>query len=80
MAQVETDIIDTIATVYSLQTRCHLVLGFQSTVEWTTLRIRNMTFGILPVGVVMCVLAVEYDEVAFSDLSVAVPWQERLVH
>ena len=30
-----------------------------------------MAFGILPVGVVMC-------EVAFSDLSVAVPWLERL--
>ena len=37
-------------------------------------------FGILPVslGVVICARTVEHDEVAFSDLSVAVPWRERL--
>ena len=34
-------------------------------------------FGILPVGVVMCVRAVEHDEVAFSDLSIAVSWLTR---
>ena len=32
-------------------------------------------FGILPVGMVMFAQAVEHDEVAFSDLSVAVPWR-----
>ena len=31
-------------------------------------------FGILPVGVVMCVGPVEHGKVAFADLSVAVPW------
>ena len=30
------------------------------------------------VGVVMCTRAVEHDEVVLSDLSVAVPWRERL--
>ena len=36
-------------------------------------------FGILPLGVWYCVLGpVEHDEVAFSDLTVAVPWQERV--
>ena len=36
-------------------------------------------FGILPVGVVMCAQAVEYDEVASLDLSIAVSWRKRLV-
>ena len=35
-------------------------------------------FGTLLVGVVMCARAVEHDEVAFSDLFIAVPWRERL--
>ena len=35
-------------------------------------------FGTLLVGVVMCAWAVEHDEVAFLDLFVVVPWQERL--
>ena len=34
--------------------------------------------NILPVGVVIYAQAVEHNEVTFSDLSVAVPWQERL--
>ena len=35
-------------------------------------------FSVLLVGMVTCAWAVEHDEVAFSDLSIAVPWQERL--
>ena len=35
-------------------------------------------FDILPVGVVICARAVQHDEVASSDLSVAVAWRERL--
>ena len=58
--------------------------SFASTVERTTAAYPEYweyplwAFGILPVGVVMCARVVEHDEVAFSDLSVAVPWPERL--
>ena len=40
------------------------------------MKVSMWALGVLPLGVVMCAQAVEHDEVAFSDLSVAVPWRE----
>ena len=65
--------------------RIQLTENFPSRVQWKgqLLRIRNAevplrAFDILPVGVVICARAVQHDEVASSDLSVAVAWRERL--
>ena len=58
-------------TEYSLKDdRC--VSGIYGDLLWE--------FGILPVGVVICTRAVdhEHDEFRTRDLSVAVPWRERL--
>ena len=71
-------------TVTNINTRLRVTTHLRVQLKGRPLRIRYTgryplgAFGILPVGVVMCVRAVEHDEVTFSDISVAVPWRERL--
>ena len=56
------------------------ISSFTSTVEKTTSECPEpfWAFGMLLVGMAMCGRADEHDDFAFSDLSVAVRWWERL--